>query len=61
VVQCLLPGATKRRREISPPEVINSEDDQRHEDYGRRVREQVSEDESSYKSSQRELPAEENN
>jgi hypothetical protein len=58
VVQRLLPGAKKRRREKTPPEDVNSEDDRGHADVERRVRARASEDDSSYQSSQSELPVE---
>lgn len=51
-VQSLLPGAKKRRREYTPPDEVNSEDERRLAEDERRVRARESEDDSSYKSSQ---------
>lgn len=47
----LLPGTKKRRREYTPPEEVNSEDDRRLGEEVRRVQARLSADDSSYRSS----------
>lgn len=47
-------GIRKRRRETTPPEIINSEDERIFEDHEQRVLARASEDDSSFKLSQTE-------
>ena len=51
-VQHLVPGAKKRRREKTPTEDINSDDERRYTDIEQRVQERELADDSPYHSSQ---------